>query len=287
MKTQLSLVGEAAPAHVLEQFEGVGLVRGEFVPRQLRRSLLEEDVRLRLREYLSWLGAAVAPHEVWYRTTDLWTDEANRLHGSAVREVERNPMLGLRGVRRARSVPDEFKIECETVAKACEAASNLRVQFPFVTDAEEFAAVAAAASAEGVPGPFGSMVEIPSAAVGAADILDAGADRLLVGVNDLSCLTTGSNRATGFDQKLHPAVWHLVDLAAEAAHARGRHIGIAGLLSPELISRAGEHGLDFVSVHYSQARDVLALGDEPWPDEDLERTIKLIEKESAASNHRK
>jgi phosphoenolpyruvate-protein kinase (PTS system EI component) len=271
----VSLVGERLTPDVIGQFAGVGLIRGEFVQRRVQRSMLTPDVRETLRAYLSDIATVAGEREVWYRTMDLWTEEGNSLAGASYVGFERNPLVGVRGGRRAKQAPDEFKAECEVVAEVSAAHPNLRVQFPFVGDGTEFAWLADTARSHGLPGPFGSMVEIPSAALGVAEIVRAGATRLLVGLNDLSCLTCGAERSFDFDTKLHPALWRLIDLAVDAAHEAGVPIGVAGSLSPEVLERAAEHGLDFATVHYSQARTVLDLGDQPWPDEGLELDIKL------------
>lgn len=271
----VSLVGERPTPAVLDHFAGIGLIRGEFVQRRVQRSMLTPEVRATLRAYLTDVATAAGDREVWYRTMDLWTEEGNSLAGAGYVGFERNPMVGVRGGRRAKQAPDEFKAECEVLAEVGATHPNLRVQFPFVGDGDEFAWLAGTARSHGVTGPLGSMVEIPSAALCADDIVRAGAARLLVGLNDLSCLTCGAERSFDFDTKLHPALWRLVDLAVGAARERGVPIGVAGSLSPEVLRRADHHGLDFATVHYSQARTVLDLGDEPWPDEGLELEVKL------------
>lgn len=278
MQTYVSLIGESPPPEVVARFEGVGLVRGEYIQRRFQGSMLTAEVQAALRSYMTATAERFAPGVVCYRTMDLWTDEGNSLAGSTYVDFERNPLLGIRGGRRARRAPDEFRAELDTLAEVAAAAPNLEVLFPFVGDGEEFAELLALLRAAGLTCPVGSMVEIPSAALTAESILAAGAARLLVGMNDLSCLTCGSARSTEFREKSHPAVWELIDRTVAAAHAAGAPAGMAGSLSPAIVERAERHGLDYVTLHYSQARSVLGLGDEPWPDEGMELEIKYTTK---------
>ncbi len=275
----VSLVGEA-PTAILDRFGGVGLIRGEFFARRVLRSVLHEDVQKTIAAYLDAVCTAMTGREVWVRTADLWSEEANVLDGTQNIIEERNPILGIRGIRRSFTVPDEFMAECQVLAEVGSRHDNLGVLFPFVADEAEFARAFRMAREAGVTGPIGSMVEIPSAALRAAEIVDAGASVLLVGMNDLSCLTVGRERSAGFSDKLHVAVEKLVATAVSAAHARSVRCGVAGSLSADVIAMAERCGADFATIHYSQARQLLWPGDDTWPDEGLELEIKLRTREA-------
>jgi phosphoenolpyruvate-protein kinase (PTS system EI component) len=146
---------------------------------------------------------------------------------------------------------------------------------PFVADADEFARTHHAMRSCGVGAPIGCLIQLPSAAVGAGDIVEAGAARLLIGLDDLSCLVTGTERGAASDQTLHPAVWEVVDSVVEDAHRCHVLCGLAGSLSKEAIDCSVASGADYVSVHYSQARSLLMPTDVAWPDENLETDIEI------------
>jgi phosphoenolpyruvate-protein phosphotransferase (PTS system enzyme I) len=270
----VSLIGES-PTAILDRFGGVGLIRSEFFARRVLRSVLHEDVGKTIATYLDAVCTAMAGHDVWFRTADLWSDEANVLDGTQDIVEERNPIFGVRGIRRSFAMPDEFMAECRILAEVSARHDNLGVLFPFVADEVEFARAFRMAREAGVNAPIGSMVEIPSAALRATEIIDAGASVLLVGMNDLSCLTVGRERSAGFGDKLHPAVEELVRTAVKAAHSRSVRCGVAGSLSADVTAMAERCGADYVTIHYSQARQLLEAGEDIWPDEGLEREIKL------------
>ncbi|HZM75051.1 MAG TPA: putative PEP-binding protein [Candidatus Limnocylindrales bacterium] len=275
----VSLVGEA-PTPILDRFGGVGLVRGEFFMRRVLRSVLHDDVRKSIAAYLDSLCAAMNGREVWYRTADLWSEEAAVLDGTQYLVAEGNPIVGVRGVRRSLAAPDEFVAECQVLAEVGARHGNLRVLFPFVADEHEFARASEIARDSGVMAPIGSMVEVPSAALRAGAIADAGASLLLVGMNDLSCLTCGRERSPGFADKLHPAVQNLISATVLSASERSIRCGVAGSLSTEVIAMAQACGADFATVHYSQARQLFWPEEQTWPDEGLEFEVKVRTKEA-------
>ncbi len=283
MEHQLSLVGERPASSVLERFQAIGLIRGEFFQRAALESISSPSVQRSLSEYLVWVASAMGSRPVWYRTSDLWSDEGNCLQGSQKIEREKNPVIGLRGIRRSLALTDEFSLECAVLATVQALHPNVRVQFPFISTVDEFEMAAKRAGHEGVQGPFGTMIETPAAALSVDELLDAGACRLMVGLNDLSSLTLASERASSFAGKLSRPLWDLIERVRASAHARGCPVGVAGRMNPTLVSRALHTNLDFASIHYSQAREVLDIEDHEWPDEQMELDVKVRTRDAIAA----
>jgi phosphoenolpyruvate-protein kinase (PTS system EI component) len=269
----LSLAGERIGAETLAHFDGIGLIRGEYVQRLVPGQLMTPPVTRTLTRYVGATCTAAGEKEVWYRSTDFYTEEANMLAGRGAEFFEKNPVIGIRGARRSLAVPDEFRRECHAVAELAAEHANLRMLVPFITDEDEFASMRDTARGEGVTCPIGAMIEIPSAALRAEEIIGAGADRLLIGMNDLSCLTAGSQRSSTFEWKVHPAIRSLAERAIDAAHSARVRCGIAGALSADVLDWASGAGVDYASIHYSQARRLLRLGDEPWDQETAENEM--------------
>ncbi len=266
----LSLAGERIDVNTLARFDGIGLIRGEYVQRLTAGELMTPPVTRTLTRYVDAACAAAGDKEVCYRSTDLYTEEANMLAGRSADFFERNPVIGMRGAHRSLAVPDEFRRECHAVAELAAEHANLRMLIPFITDEDEFARMRDAAWHEGVTCAIGAMIEIPSAALRAEEIIAAGADWLLIGMNDLSCLAAGSQRSSTFEWKLHAAIRFLAERAVDAAHGARVRCGIAGTLSTDVLKWASAVGVDYASVHYSQARSLLGLGEEPWEQETAE-----------------
>jgi len=104
------------------------------------------------------------------------------------------------------------------------------VMAPMVTTVAEAAEFAALCRDAGLP-TVGAMVEVPAAAVRAAEILRA-VDFLSVGTNDLSQYTFAADRRSGELADLldpwQPALLSLVALCAAAGAAVGRPVGVCG-----------------------------------------------------------
>jgi phosphoenolpyruvate-protein kinase (PTS system EI component) len=86
---------------------------------------------------------------------------------------------------------------------------------------------------------IGIMIEIPSAAI-IADQLAEVVDFFSIGTNDLSQYTMAADRtnarvaslASGFQ----PAVFRLIKNVIDAAHAKGKWVGLCGELAGELLA---------------------------------------------------
>jgi phosphoenolpyruvate-protein kinase (PTS system EI component) len=285
MQTFVSLVGEPF-GHVESHFDGVGLIRGEYFQRRVLRSICHDDVRSSIEAYLDEVCHIAGDREVWYRLSDLWSDEGNVLDGAAWVPPETNPLVGMRGVRRLTGLREELDAECAMLASLGKRWSNLGVIVPFVVDEQDFSEVADVLRSHGFAGVVGSMIETPAAAVCASAIIDRGAGRLLFGLNDLSCLVLASDRSADDTAKMHPALWSLIESALRAAHHAHVRCGLAGSLTERVVARARRAGLDYVTLHYSQARELLGEPEPAWPLEDLDREIKRITRAAKADSMR-
>ncbi|RLD95940.1 MAG: phosphoenolpyruvate--protein phosphotransferase, partial [Bacteroidetes bacterium] len=86
---------------------------------------------------------------------------------------------------------------------------------------------------------IGIMIEIPSAAVLADQLADV-VDFFSIGTNDLSQYTMAADRtnahvaplASGFQ----PAVFRLIKIVIDAAHAKGKWVGLCGEMAGELLA---------------------------------------------------
>ncbi|MEV0967436.1 phosphoenolpyruvate--protein phosphotransferase [Microtetraspora glauca] len=144
---------------------------------------------------------------------------------------EPNPALGERGVRMFRHYPDVLAAQLDALARAAEGTSaRVQVMAPMVATVEEAAWFADACRTAGLPSS-GVMIEIPAAALRAADIA-AVTGFFSIGTNDLTQYALAADREAGalagLQDPWHPAVLDLVALAASAAAAAGRECGLCG-----------------------------------------------------------
>ncbi|MQA84965.1 MAG: phosphoenolpyruvate--protein phosphotransferase [Streptosporangiales bacterium] len=145
---------------------------------------------------------------------------------------EPNPALGERGVRMLRRHPDVLAGQLDALARAAAGGgARLEVMAPMVADAAEAAWFADACREAGIRTGIGVMVELPSAALRARDIVVA-VDFVSIGTNDLAQYAFGADRQVGALARLQdpwgPALLDLVALTADAAGDAGKGCGVCG-----------------------------------------------------------
>jgi pyruvate,orthophosphate dikinase len=185
---------------------------------------------------------------------------------AAVRRMhEQNPMLGLRGVRLGLVVPGLFEMQVRGIARAAAAVEGARpeIMVPLVGTVQELETVRAAAhrvlEEEGNPHiPIGTMIEVPRAALTAAQIASA-ADFFSFGTNDLTQMTWGFSRddveGAFFGTYLEAGIFSVSPFETLDRDGVGRLVRIAVAegrkAKPALkIGVCGEHGGDPESVHF-------------------------------------
>ncbi|MFI6471206.1 pyruvate, phosphate dikinase [Streptomyces sp. NPDC050516] len=197
-----------------------------------------------------------------------------QLLAAVERMHERNPMLGLRGVRLALAVPGLVAMQVRAIAEAV--AQRLRdggspraeIMIPLVSTVEELRLVRAEAervlaevsdeTGQTVHCPIGTMIELPRAALTAGRIAEA-ADFFSFGTNDLTQTTWGLSRddaeASFFPGYLDRGIFTDSPFETLDEEGVGRLVTIAVQEGRAANSRltmgvCGEHGGDPASIHF-------------------------------------
>jgi pyruvate,orthophosphate dikinase len=227
----------------------------EFLP-----DLTELSVKVALAE------AAGAPDE-----------EAANLLREVQRLHEQNPMLGLRGVRLAFSVPGLVLMQVRAIA---EAAAELigrglhpepEIMVPLVADVQELSlikkqalqVIAEVSQETGVElkFPIGTMIELPRAAMTAHDIAEE-AEFFSFGTNDLTQTTWGFSRddveASFFPLYMDRGIFPVSPFESLDRSGVGRLVNIAAWEGKEarkdlVVGVCGEHGGDPASIHFFES----------------------------------
>jgi phosphoenolpyruvate-protein phosphotransferase (PTS system enzyme I) len=234
--------------------EGVGLFRTEFLylDRQDAPSV-DEQVAL-----YSGVLEAMGGRKLVVRTLDAGADKPLPFLNQ---EGEPNPALGVRGLRTARRSPDVLVDQLTALALAQHATGAIVwVMAPMVATAAEAKWFAVLAHEHGLP-VAGVMVEIPAAALRAADLLKH-VDFLSIGTNDLAQYTLAVDRMAGELADLldpwQPALLDLIRMTAEAGLVAGKSVGVCGeaAASPSLAPVLVGLGISSLSMSASAVADV-------------------------------
>ncbi|WP_182906117.1 phosphoenolpyruvate--protein phosphotransferase [Microbispora sp. H13382] len=205
--------------------EGVGLYRTEFLflDRETAPSGSEQEQAYRA------VFEAFPEGRVVVRTLDSGADKP--LAFLPPPEEEPNPALGERGLRMFRRYPEIMTAQLGALAGAAAGVSaKVQVMAPMVATVEEAEWFAEACRTAGLAGA-GIMIEVPSAALRAADLIRA-VDFFSIGTNDLTQYALAADRqvsaVAGLQDPWHPAVLDLIAMAASAASAAGKGCGVCG-----------------------------------------------------------
>ena len=245
--------------------EGVGLLRSEFSIMAGRIPSEEEQYYF----YLSCLQAA-GGKPVTVRTFDIGADKSV----PGLTEDSPNPALGMRGLRMSLAHPQMFEEQLCALLRAG-ARGPLRVAIPMVSCPEDWQRAMhhvekarRTLRRRGVvfneEMEFGCMVETPSAALLAGDILAAGCRFLVVGTNDLVQYTYAADlldgRFSDFFSARSPAVHRLVGMVLEAAAGTGAPVCICGVHagSPNQVVRYARQGVRCFSTEAASLLQVKA-----------------------------
>jgi len=209
--------------------DGVGLLRSEFLFMERSEAPSEEE---QFEVYEAIVRAMERDHPLVIRTLDVGGDKP-----LAYLPIPRedNPFLGERGLRVGLDRPEVLRTQLRAILRAA-AFGKVSVMFPMVATLGELrdakAMLAEEAASLGVPPiPVGIMVEVPAAAIMAAQFA-RDADFFSIGTNDLTQYTLamdrGHPRLAPQVDGLSPAVLRLIAHTVEGARSQGRRVGVCG-----------------------------------------------------------
>ena len=212
--------------------QGVGLYRSEFLHDQFKGFPSENEQIAAYRELAVLAGA----EGVRIRTFDLGLEQ---FKGSA-REREKNPALGLRGIRLSFAFKKHLATQVRALLRAS-AGQHLDIIVPLVSGLAEMREVKQIIERErgrlekkgtavGTPG-LGAMIEVPSAVLLAKELAEE-CDLICLGTNDLIqyLLAVDRDNETVADwfRTLHPSVIRSIGTVVDACDSAGKPLVVCG-----------------------------------------------------------
>jgi phosphotransferase system enzyme I (PtsI) len=231
----LGSCGSAGEADLVRTFgmEGIGVYRTElqFLAEDARPT--EESLVTTYRQVVqAWHGRPLS-----FRLLDV--PAAN--HGET-RHPERNPTMGVRGVRGLLAHSDVLRMQLRALLRATAGSASVSVLIPFVTGLSDLQRAKAALTEErvalkkaGVPCAtdlqIAPIIEVPAAAMSLGALLNE-SDFAVVAVDDLQAHLLAADRDNAavreYHEMVHPAVFELLARMAKDAERRDKPVVLFG-----------------------------------------------------------
>lgn len=216
---------------IIDRFErrGVGLFRTEVL---FFSGHTDEASQERIYRTLS---AKVYPHTATIRIFDIGGDKI-------LGQPERNPFLGLRGIRALLKEKHTLVRQLRAILRANEK-GNLKVMLPMVTTVEEveefldlFQQVVQEMGPEVQVPSVGVMVEVPSIAL-TVELLEGLVDFISIGTNDLTqyvlAVDRRNPRVSYLYDPFHPAVVRLLEWVVHRARRSNLLVSVCGEMASD------------------------------------------------------
>jgi len=222
--------------------DGIGLYRTEFQYLSRPDIPTEHELFDKYKDVIE----VMAPKPVTIRTLDISADKAVSY---ATNFTEKNPALGLRGIRYCLQRQDIFKTQLRAILRAS-VFGNVRIMFPMISCYDEvlhakriLGEAANSLDKEGLDFnknvKMGIMIETPSAVI-MADVMARDVDFFSLGTNDLVQYSLAVDRVNKkvahLYQPLNPAIIRMIKHVADVARDKGVNLFMCGEMAGDPIN---------------------------------------------------
>lgn len=252
---------------------GVGLVRLEGIiaasgkhPLFYKDNNLEDYTKV-LKDGLKKIADSFVGKEIWIRTSDIRTDEYSNLEG-APKETEKNPMLGMHGIRFSLKNPEIFKAELSAVKELANQGHKFGLMFPQIISPQEILDAKKILEELGMLNneniKIGAMIETPASTVLIKDLCETGIQFISFGTNDLTQYTLAIDRGNEDVQYIYDetnwAVLKQISRVIRECHSHSPRIetSICGQAASKkkMVEFLVKQKIDSISVNADIAREM-------------------------------
>jgi pyruvate, water dikinase len=266
----------------------VGLTRLEGIIASMKKHPLQYQKENKLEDYSKVIEEGLSKimsyfRKVWFRASDVRTDEYSSLTGAPEREI--NPMLGFHGIRFSLKHPEILKAELAAMKSIASKNPDKKIgiMFPQVISIEEVKEARKYFDEVKLDNmEFGVMIETP-AAVQIIEQICEEVDFVSFGTNDLTQYTLAVDRNNEDVQylynEMHPAIYSQIEKVIDACNDKQVETSICGQAGSkrEMAEFLFKKGIKSISVNADAAQDISQLIKEledAWTKEDEENRMK-------------
>lgn len=266
LKTATKIMGyhknESGGNNAHQPFDGLGffdvteiITRLGAHPKHLKAQSKHHALSKSIEATLEDLLASYDPRPVFYKISDPTSGQYRTLDGGAAYEpLETNPFLGFRGADRHISDPETFILELNAIKNARQDHRNLNICLSFVRTPAELLQVKRIMAGENLI-RSGSLkiwltIQLPVNVILIEDFIKVGVDGVLVDLDTLQALTTGSEGNKEEVKGDHKALLWSVERVLEMAQKYNIPTGAYGDLinSDELLTHLVKKGIGSIFV---------------------------------------
>lgn len=228
--------GSAGEADLVRTFglEGIGVFRTELQFLVDKQQPTEEQLVRSYRQLIE----ATSGQPISFRLLDV----AAATLAADGRHQERNPAMGMRGVRGLLANQSVLRLQLRAILRAAAGCANVSILVPFVTGQSDLQRVRAALLEERVALmkakiacassiKLAPMIEVPAAAMSLGALLNE-ADFAVVAIDDLQALLLAADRdntrVRDYHELVHPGVFEILARMAKDAERRKKPLVLFG-----------------------------------------------------------
>ncbi len=251
--------------------DGVGLIELEGIIASSEKhplyykqnNCLEEYTKLIERGLLQ-IAELFIGKEIWVRTPDIKSDKSSKLECS--KESEKNPLLGLHGIRFSLKHRDIFKAELQAIKNLADKGHKFGIMLPQVISPEEIKQAKSILQQMQMLGneniKIGATVETPAATILIKDICQEGLDFISIRTDDLTQYTLAVDKENEETQHLYNdldwAIKKQVSRVIRECKKNNIKTSICGGASSkkEMVEFLVKAGIDSISVNSDSAYEI-------------------------------